>query len=68
MVWICANCGFLTSFVYKFGSNGHRLEFFMSTVIEIGLHIADIVHYCSLPVFINFVMIVLDVDKVARGE
>lgn len=40
----------------------------MSTVIEIGLHIADIVHYCSVPVFINFVMIVLDVDKVARGE
>jgi hypothetical protein len=37
----------------------------MSTVLEIGLHIADIVHYCSLPVFINFVMFVLDVDKVA---
>lgn len=40
----------------------------MSTVIEVGLHIADIVHYYSLPVFINFVMFLLDVDKVARGE
>lgn len=43
-------------------------EFFMSLVNEVGSHIADIVHYFTLPVFINFVMIVLDVDKVARGE